>query len=68
MSWSAYKHTTLGERNAVEQWHSPLKHRLKRFRFTAQTPLLNAGVYVMWFFLKYRGSYFDNVQKIKPKF
>ena len=26
-----YKHETFGERNAVEQWYSPFKHRVKRF-------------------------------------
>jgi len=26
-----YKHETFGDRNAVEQWYSPFKHRVKRF-------------------------------------
>jgi transposase-like protein len=26
-----FKHETFGERNAVEQWYSPFKHRVKRF-------------------------------------
>ena len=26
-----YRHETFGERNAIEQWYSPFKHRVKRF-------------------------------------
>jgi len=26
-----YRHETFGERNAVEKWHSPFKHKIKRF-------------------------------------
>lgn len=26
-----YKHETFGDRNSVEQWYSPFKHRVKRF-------------------------------------
>ena len=26
-----FEHETFGERNAVEQWYSPFKHRVKRF-------------------------------------
>lgn len=46
-----FKHETFGQRNAVEQWYSPFKHRVKRFwkRF----PYHSTNTSILWWCLSY---------------
>ena len=58
-----FKHETFGERNAVEQWYSPFKHRVKRFwkRFpfhSSNHSILGWCLYLMQFFQRYGGALF----------